>query len=79
MDFSEVPVSQLISKEYAQERKALISEKAGQYTAGEISAGGNHLPQHRRQRWQYGFFYTKQLSRDGEWHGASKIGIYAAR
>ncbi len=39
MDFSEVPVAQLISKEYARKRKALISENAGQYTAGEISAG----------------------------------------
>lgn len=40
MDFAEVPVSTLISKEYARERKKLLNEEeASEYTAGEISAG----------------------------------------
>ena len=40
MDFSKVPVETLISKAYATERRALLNEnRAGQYTAGEISAG----------------------------------------
>ncbi len=39
MDFAQVPVEKLISKEYAQERKKQISERAGRYQAGEISQG----------------------------------------
>lgn len=39
MDFSKVPVEQLISKEYAKERKALIGNRAGTYKAGIISPG----------------------------------------
>lgn len=40
MDFAQVPVEELISKNYAKERQALINEaKAGIYSAGEISAG----------------------------------------
>lgn len=39
MDFAEVPVESLISDKYAAERKALIKEKAGNYSAGEISSG----------------------------------------
>jgi gamma-glutamyltranspeptidase/glutathione hydrolase len=39
MAFSKVPVEQLISKEYAKERKALISNRAGTYNAGKISHG----------------------------------------
>lgn len=39
MDFSKVPVKQLISKEYAKERKALIGNRAGTYKAGIISPG----------------------------------------
>ena len=39
MDFSKVPVEQLISKEYAKERKALIGNRAGTYNAGKISHG----------------------------------------
>lgn len=37
MNFSKIPVAQLISKEYAKERKALINDKrAGNYTAGKV-------------------------------------------
>lgn len=39
MDFADVNVDHLISKAYGKERKALISERAGQYKAGQISAG----------------------------------------
>lgn len=40
MDFAQVPVETLISKEYAKERKKLLDEEhASEYTAGEISAG----------------------------------------
>lgn len=41
MDFAQVPVEELISKSYAEERRALINEsRAGRnYEAGEISAG----------------------------------------
>ncbi|MFW6218504.1 MAG: gamma-glutamyltransferase [Bacteroidota bacterium] len=39
MDFADVPVEKLISKEYAIERKKLITERAGSYKAGEISQG----------------------------------------
>ncbi|MEN1785634.1 MAG: gamma-glutamyltransferase [Bacteroidota bacterium] len=39
MDFFKVPVTQLLSEEYAAKRRALIGERAGMYTAGEISAG----------------------------------------
>ncbi len=40
MDFADVPVERLISKEYAAERRKLISDERAQvYSAGEISAG----------------------------------------
>lgn len=39
MHFADVPVNHLISKAYGKERQALITEKAGKYEAGEISAG----------------------------------------
>ncbi|MBA7513091.1 Glutathione hydrolase-like YwrD proenzyme [subsurface metagenome] len=40
MDFQDVPVDYLISKEYAQERRELIDpDRAGIYLAGKISAG----------------------------------------
>ncbi|RMF25253.1 MAG: gamma-glutamyltransferase [Bacteroidetes bacterium] len=40
MDFAEVPVQELISKEYAGKRRKLIrDDRAGMYDAGEISAG----------------------------------------
>ncbi len=40
MDFARVPVGELISKEYGIARKGEINDnKAGHYTAGEISAG----------------------------------------
>lgn len=39
MDFEEVNVEYLISKEYGKERQALIGERSGQYKAGQISAG----------------------------------------
>ena len=40
MDFADVPVETLISKEYARERaKRINPERAGSYQAGEISAG----------------------------------------
>jgi len=39
MDFADVNVDHLISKEYGKERQALIGERASQYDAGEISAG----------------------------------------
>ena len=39
MDFADVNVDHLISKEYGKERQALITERAGQYDAGQISAG----------------------------------------
>ncbi len=39
MDFFDVPVSQLLSDDYAKERKAQINTQAGTYTAGEISEG----------------------------------------
>lgn len=37
MDFVNVPVEELISKKYAAERRKLIGERAGSYSAGEIS------------------------------------------
>jgi gamma-glutamyltranspeptidase / glutathione hydrolase len=41
MDFSQVPVDWLISKEYAEERRGLIDENsAGSYVAGEAMDGG---------------------------------------
>ncbi len=39
MDFADVNVAHLISKAYGKERQALITERAGQYEAGQISAG----------------------------------------
>lgn len=39
MDFADVPVEKLISKEYADERRKLIGDRAGRYEAGEISKG----------------------------------------
>ncbi|MEO0571640.1 MAG: gamma-glutamyltransferase [Bacteroidota bacterium] len=39
MDFFDVPVEELLSDSYAQERRELIEERAGTYSAGEISAG----------------------------------------
>ena len=39
MDFANVPVDELISEDYAAERRKLITDRAGQYEAGEISAG----------------------------------------
>ena len=39
MDFADVNVDHLISKAYGKERKALITERAGKYEAGQISAG----------------------------------------
>jgi gamma-glutamyltranspeptidase/glutathione hydrolase len=39
MDFAKVPVEELLSDSYANERRKLISEKASYYDAGEISAG----------------------------------------
>ncbi len=39
MDFADVNVDHLISKEYGKERQVLITERAGQYDAGQISAG----------------------------------------
>ncbi len=39
MDFFDVPVEHLLSDKYAKNRRQLINERAGTYTAGEISAG----------------------------------------
>lgn len=39
MDFAKVPVQQLISEEYANERRKLITDKAATYQAGSISDG----------------------------------------
>ncbi len=39
MDFANVPVQELISKEYGAKRKALIGNRAGKYKAGKISDG----------------------------------------
>ncbi|MEO0528392.1 MAG: gamma-glutamyltransferase family protein, partial [Bacteroidota bacterium] len=39
MDFFDVPVTELLSEEYANTRRAQISDKAKTYSAGEISAG----------------------------------------
>ena len=39
MDFADVPVAELISEEYAEKRRKEIGDRAGQYQAGEISAG----------------------------------------
>jgi gamma-glutamyltranspeptidase / glutathione hydrolase len=39
MEFAQLPVSELLSDDYADERRKLISEKAGIYKAGEISPG----------------------------------------
>lgn len=39
MDFFDVPVEQLLSAEYAKNRRAKIGKRAGMYAAGEISAG----------------------------------------
>lgn len=39
MDFFDVPVEKLLSDEYAKERRKQITDKAGQYSAGKISAG----------------------------------------
>ena len=39
MDFANVPVEKLLSGSYADARRELISDTAGEYSAGEISAG----------------------------------------
>lgn len=39
MEFANVPVDELISESYGNERRKLISDRAGIYNAGEISAG----------------------------------------
>ncbi len=39
MDFFKVPVKELLSDTYAENRRKKIGEKAGKYSAGEISAG----------------------------------------
>ncbi|WP_442899781.1 gamma-glutamyltransferase [Flammeovirga sp. MY04] len=39
MDFYDVPVEELLSDKYAEERRNLIGEKASTYNAGQISAG----------------------------------------
>ena len=39
MAFTEVPVEELISEDYAKKRKKLITARASSYSAGEISAG----------------------------------------
>ena len=39
MDFFDVPVEELLSANYAEERRKQIGERAGTYSAGEISAG----------------------------------------
>ena len=39
MDFFDVPVEELLSEEYAINRRKLIGKRAGRYSAGEISAG----------------------------------------
>jgi gamma-glutamyltranspeptidase/glutathione hydrolase len=39
MDFAKVPVDELLSESYADERRKLIGEQAGAYQAGTISAG----------------------------------------
>ncbi len=39
MDFFDVPVEELLSDAYANKRRAEIGERAGRYSAGEISAG----------------------------------------
>lgn len=39
MDFSKIPVTELLSDSYADERRKLISDKASAYKAGEISVG----------------------------------------
>ena len=39
MDFFDVPVEELLSASYAEERRKMIGERAGTYSAGEISAG----------------------------------------
>ena len=39
MDFFNVPLQQLLSEEYAENRRTKIGKRAGTYSAGEISAG----------------------------------------
>ena len=39
MDFTNVPVEELLSDDYAKKRRDQIGKKAGKYSAGEISAG----------------------------------------
>ena len=39
MDFFAVPVEELLSDDYAEKRRNQIGERAGRYSAGEISAG----------------------------------------
>ena len=39
MTFADVPLETLLSESYADERRALIKEKASMYSAGQISAG----------------------------------------
>jgi len=39
MDFFDVPVEELISDSYAEKRRQQIGDRAGSYSAGEISAG----------------------------------------
>lgn len=39
MSFADVPIKTLLSESYANQRRALIKEKASMYSAGQISAG----------------------------------------
>ena len=39
MSFADVPIKTLLSESYADQRRALIKEKASMYSAGQISAG----------------------------------------
>jgi gamma-glutamyltranspeptidase len=43
MTFADVPLETLLSESYADQRRALIKEKASMYSAGQISAAKRYI------------------------------------
>ncbi|MDT3403124.1 gamma-glutamyltransferase family protein [Mucilaginibacter terrae] len=81
--FAKIPVKELISKDYAAERRKLINmnRASNSYEAGNpaLKDGDTILHDRGRWRWQHDIAHTKQLP--GLWlrHGARWFGFYAAR